>query len=286
MVHTRLDHCRISDLILAAARYWRSCATVSSAHLAISNRSLAVGAVHIQGLVIPICIFLSAAVLYDRLRHLLFIAPAMSMLAGAGLYYCALAVRAKRIWIRVTFATLAPAMLLINFVSTALWYPYQYAYLNAFGRSFPQFAFDTDYLGLTMQEGILRMGKLGIRSFRVGPAPTMALYNTPEFGFALDWVCAAYPAYPRPILGGGAYYIHSRPSWGAAGLPSFCQTLFQIRRQGAQVPWNCESILLKPVAATAYVQMRRTARPVGANSTSVLIDEAKQDRAERRDCIV
>jgi hypothetical protein len=186
----------------------------------------------VQGLVLPICVFVSGAVLYDRLRHLLFIVPAVCMLAGAGLYYCVITVGTNRRWVKLALAALAPTLLLFNFASTVLWYPYQYAYLNAFGRSFPQFAFDTDYWGLTMQEGVQRMGRLGINSFRVGPAPLTALYNTPEFGFALDLVSASYPAYPRPVSGGGAYYVHSRPSWGAAGLPDFCETLFQIKRQG------------------------------------------------------
>jgi len=36
---------------------------------------------------------------------------------------------------------------------------------------------------------------------------------------------------------GGAYYIHSRPSWQAAGLPDFCRTLFRIERQELSSVW-------------------------------------------------
>ena len=154
------------------------------------------------------------------------------MLAGAGLYYCVVTVRARGARARALFAILAPAFLLINFGSTALWYPYQYAYLSEFARGFPPFAFDTDYLGLTMQEGIKTMGQQGIRRFRVGPSPTMGIYNTSEYGYALDLVSAAYSIHPHPIAGGGVYFVHSRPSWGASGLPDFCRVLFTIKRQG------------------------------------------------------
>ena len=41
----------------------------------------------IQGLVLPLIVVLAGASLYDRLRHLFFMAPPLCLLAGFGLYF-------------------------------------------------------------------------------------------------------------------------------------------------------------------------------------------------------
>jgi hypothetical protein len=186
----------------------------------------------VQGLVLPLCIIISHAVIYDRLRHLTFIVPPLCMLAGFGLYLCFDSVRAGSRWVNKALAVAGPVLLLIIFANTAIWYPYQYAYLSEFARSFPQFAFDVDYLGLTIAESIERMRQHGVKTFRAGPAPVFLSFDPKETGVAIDYVSRGYPLHPDPVQGGGAYYLHSRPSWNAAGLPDFCRTLFKIERQG------------------------------------------------------
>jgi hypothetical protein len=186
----------------------------------------------VQGLVLPLCIVLSHAVIYDRLRHLTFMIPPLCMLAGFGLYLCVDSVRVTTHWIAKASAIVGPALLLIIFANTAVWYPYQYAYLSELARSFPQFAFDVDYLGLTITESVERMRQHGVKSFRAGPAPVFVVFDPKETGVAVDYVSRGYAPYPQPLEGGGAYYLHTRPSWDAAGLPDFCRPLFQIERQG------------------------------------------------------
>ena len=186
----------------------------------------------IQGLILPLCIVISGAVIYDRLRHLLFIVPPLCMLAAFGFYSALFRLKMAVRWARITVGGGAVLMLLLNFSATWIWHPYQYAYLSEVARSLPQFAFDTDYLGLSIRESVERMKQHAQRSFRAGPSPTFLSYDPQQWGITVDYVSKGYLSHPDPIPGGGAYYVHSRPSWGAAGLPGFCRELFRIERQG------------------------------------------------------
>lgn len=76
------------------------------------------------------------------------------------------------------------------------------------------------------------MHQLGLERFRAGPAPTFVSYDAKKWGIAVDLVSVAHKNHPRPAAGGGWYYVQSRPSWNAAGLPDFCGTVSQIERQG------------------------------------------------------
>ena len=185
----------------------------------------------VQGLVLPVCIVASGAILHDRLRHLVFIVPPLSLLAGFGLYFCVEGIATTRRRAALVLAVLGPAFLLVNFANTLVWYPYQYAYLSEITRLFPQYAFDNEPLGLSVTESVARMRQLGISRFYAGPAPIHAAYEAQKSDVT---VVHLHPGTPnsRPVQGGGAYYIHTRPSWGYAGLPAFCRTLFKIERQG------------------------------------------------------
>lgn len=188
----------------------------------------------VQGFFLPLCIILSGAVLHDRLRHLHFIVPPLCLLAAYGLFLCVNKARFNKP-ATIVLAILGPALLLFNFATTLIWYPYQYAYLSEIARSQPQFAFDNEPLGLSITEAVSKMRKLGIASFRAGPAPIHAAYEDPltmqKTGVSVLYVGPGTPN-ERPVAGGGAYYLHTRPSWNAADMPSFCRTLFQIKRQG------------------------------------------------------
>lgn len=192
----------------------------------------------VQGLVLPICIVVSGAVLHDRLRHLIFIIPPLAILAAFGLYYCVDAVRVNRHRIAILLGVLGPLFLLVNFALTLTWYPYQYAYLNEIARSYPQYAFDNEPLGLSINEAVARMRQLGVKQLYAGPAPIYEAHGTGTRAGVSDGsdvsVILLHPNHPheQPVTGGGTYYVHTRPSWGYAGLPAFCRRLFTIERQG------------------------------------------------------
>jgi hypothetical protein len=192
------------------------------------DRALAWFPFVIQGLILPLVIILVGATLYDRLRHLFFIVPPFCLLAAFGLYVCFSSVKMSASLRAKALPLLGAACLLLNFGATVLWHPYQYAYLNALGRIFPDYTFDTDYWGLTVAEAIERMKDRGVETVRVGPAPIFLSYE------AEDPIVVR--PHPRPtVLEHGYYYVHSRPSWWATGLPESCRTLFEIRRQGANL---------------------------------------------------
>jgi len=185
----------------------------------------------VQGFIIPVCIILSGAAIYDRLRHVLFIVPPLCMLAGFGLYLCVDAAKSTTGWTAKALAVLGPAFLVTIFASTVIWYPYQYAYLSELARTFRQFAFDAEPLGLSINEAVRRMRELGIPHFLAGPAPVAAAYDEGKSGVTVSVARRQGP--DRALVSGsGTYYIHTRPSWGGAGLPSYCRTLFKIERQG------------------------------------------------------
>ena len=187
-----------------------------------------------QGLLLPILIVFFSGSFYDRLRHLLFIIPPWCMLAGFGLYVCVERMRQSGGLRSSMLALLATAFLTYNFAMTVIWYPYQYVFLSEIARLWPQFSFDSETLGLSVTESIERMRERGITQFRAGPAPIHAAYEDPanvtRLGVTIGYVGQGTP-HPVPVPGGGAYYLHTRPSWGFAGVPPFCRELFRIERQ-------------------------------------------------------
>ena len=187
-----------------------------------------------QGLLLPILIVFFSGSFYDRLRHLLFMIPPWCMLAGFGLYVCVERMRQNGRLRSAMLAVLATALLTYNFAMTVIWYPYQYVFLSEIARLWSQFSFDSETLGLSVTESIERMRERGITQFRAGPAPIFAAYEDPgnvqRLGVAIGYVGPGTP-HPAPVPGGGAYYLHTRPSWGFAGVPPFCRELFRIERQ-------------------------------------------------------
>jgi hypothetical protein len=208
---------------VAAALLWRRGSTIEGAYPWVPFI--------IQGLVLPVCIIASGAVLHDRLRHLLFIVPPLSLLAAFGLYFCVEGIAKTGRRAALVLAVLGPAFLLVNFANTLIWYPYQYAYLSEITRLFPEYAFDSEPLGLSINESVQRMRQLGINHFYAGPAPIHAAYEAQKSDVTVVILGPGAP-HTQPVPGGGTYYVHTRPSWGYAGLPDFCRTLFKIERQG------------------------------------------------------
>jgi hypothetical protein len=176
----------------------------------------------IQGAVLPVILVFIGATLYDRLRHLFFIVPPLCLLAGFGLEFLVSGTIGSSLR-KKALALVGVASLIANFVVTLIWQPYQYAYLNELARLFPQYSFDTDYWGLTVLESVARMKELGVNRFRAGPAPVFPSYSL-EGSTIVEF-------YPGGSPGRGFYYVHSRPSFSAKGLPASCRTLFKVERQ-------------------------------------------------------
>jgi hypothetical protein len=155
---------------------------------------------------------------------LFFIVPPLCLLAGFGLEFLVRGLMTGSSLRQKSLGLVGVASLIANFVVTLIWQPYQYAYLNELARLFPQYSFDTDYWGLTVSESVARMKALGVNEFRAGPAPVFVSYS-------LEGPPMVKPYQGAGSLDRGFYYVHSRPSFSAKGLPASCRTLFKVERQ-------------------------------------------------------
>jgi hypothetical protein len=203
-------------------------AAISRLSAASLERALAWLPFVIQGLILPLVIVVTGATFYDRLRHIFFFVPPLCLLAGFGLYICYSSLERRSGLREKALALVGAGCLAANFAATVLWHPYQYAYLNAFGRLFPKYSFDTDYWGLTITEAVERMKARGVTMLRAGPAPVFLNYFD-EKGMTVQGNPSHIP------VGQGFYYTHIRPSWRATGLPKSCRKLFEITRQGVRL---------------------------------------------------
>jgi hypothetical protein len=127
----------------------------------------------VLGLFIPILIIVAGSTLFNALRHLLFIQPALALAATLGADRLA----ARRPW-------LATALVALVVAECALWVPYQYAYVNQIGIALGgASAFEGDYWGIAGREAARRLHEAGAERAIVGPGPTGYPYGAgTEYG--------------------------------------------------------------------------------------------------------
>lgn len=175
---------------------------------------IALGApVVFQGAVLPFLIAGSGAVLYDGLRHLLFMLPALLALPALGLAAIERSVGRRA---RAVLAAAAVGCVAASLGASIGWAPYAYAHLNPVaGRDPERRAWELDYWGVSAREGITRLRRLGLDEIVVRPSNDVG----------------------RPW---GARTKRSRDSpWGLyvfrrfdARVPTGCRVLFRIERAG------------------------------------------------------
>lgn len=134
-------------------------ASVSRRPWSIPRRSIAsTTPLFAQGVVIPALLVASGAALYDGIRHLLFILPALIGIFAigiAGLQYWADTGAPWRRWVPPVSSV---AVGVSGIIAISVWFPYQYAYINpiaGWNREDPQW--DLDYWGLSSIEGVERI---------------------------------------------------------------------------------------------------------------------------------
>jgi hypothetical protein len=124
----------------------------------------------LQGLIIPVGIVASGSVIYDGLRHVLFMIPALMGLAVIGI------VALERIDWTVRglgprlASSLALAVVVLGFWAVARWSPYAYAYINPVaGWDKSQRNWELDYWGVSALEGVTRLREAGLAPIAVLP---------------------------------------------------------------------------------------------------------------------
>jgi hypothetical protein len=164
----------------------------------------------VQAIGLPLLVVASGAVLYDGIRHLLFMVPALIALPALAL---ALLDRGR---LRVVMPLATVVVVAASFSSAIRWAPYAYAYLNPIGDIGHGRSWDLDYWGVSAKEGVERLRRAGLDPIYVKPSQqpgvTWGAYNT--------------SASPTP---GSGLYVFLR--WDRAS-DFGCKVIFTIERGG------------------------------------------------------
>ena len=173
----------------------------------------------IQGVLLPAGIAATGAVLYDGLRHVLFMIPALAGIAAVGV-----AALERGSWRRHGHAfALAAALGLVVVGASAWasmrWMPYSYAFINPVaGSDEAQRNWEFDYWGVTAAEGVRRLQEAGLGA--VGVEPTASTSDLVGGRWPDDAEAQAPDGY--------GLYVFRR--WDAS--IGACEPLFTIERDG------------------------------------------------------
>jgi len=171
----------------------------------------------LQALVLPLLIVASGAVLYDGIRHVLFMLPALIALAAVALAALERGARASRLRLGLVLPLAAVAIVATSFVAAARWAPYSYAFLNAAaGRDTKHRSWELDYWGVSAREGVQRLREAGLTP----------LYVKPSQQPGVPW-----GAYNGPLTTGGRSGIYVFLRWDDAA-DFGCTVIFTIKRGG------------------------------------------------------
>lgn len=136
----------------------------------------AMAPIYVQALIIPLAIVVSGAVLYDAIRHLVFMIPALIAIAAIPIAYL------DRIGSngphRLLISACAIALLTVGLSAwaTARWVPYSYAFINPIaGIDKSDRHWELDLWGLSAYEGVNRLQQLGLGRVAVAPSKSPAL---------------------------------------------------------------------------------------------------------------
>lgn len=179
---------------------------------------VAVVPIGVQGLLLPAAIVASGAVLYDGIRHVLFILPALVAISAIGLAVVDRGSQRRGRWANIAVLLFALAAVSTSFAAVVRWAPYEYAYINPVaGHNASRRSWELDYWGVSAREGVQRLRADGLTSIYVEPSPTVGIpygvnQGTPKHG-------------PNTGL-----YVFLRYNVDAAAYG--CRTIFTIKRDG------------------------------------------------------
>jgi len=194
------------------------------------TRPLALVPLSVQSVLVPVGIVATGGVLYDGIRHLLFIVPALIALSAVAVALLDRGSRHSRRWLNVSLSVFAVAAVATSFAAVVQWAPYEYAYINPIAGRHPSHrSWELDYWGVSAREGIRRLRAAGLTSIYVEPSPTPGIPYGANQGKPT----------PGPRVG---LYVFLR--WNADPSAYGCKTIFTISRgghvlgEGARCPAN------------------------------------------------
>lgn len=198
-------------------------AAVIGLGVALSRRSLRVDAaallvpLAVQAIVIPAAIVVTGAVLYDGIRHLLFLLPPLLAIPAVALAILERRSREGRWW-SLAVPAAAVVIVLASLIDTIRWAPYAYTYVNPIAASDSgERSWELDYWGVTAREGIRRLRQEGATSIYVQPSPNPGVPYGESKGELRH----------GPNVG---LYVFLR--WDENAATYECTTIFRIKRGG------------------------------------------------------
>lgn len=123
----------------------------------------------IQGLLFPLLIILAGSSIYNGIRHLMFIWPAIPIVLISGVYLFEMRFRKKGGRNLFRTLTLFP-VIVYSLAVTSVWLPYSYSRVNTIAdvqREKPNW--ELDFWGLSAKEGVEKLRNLGYSSIAIVP---------------------------------------------------------------------------------------------------------------------
>ena len=173
----------------------------------------------IQGVLLPAMVVWTRPVIYDGIRHLLFMVPALVGLSGIAVAAAERALRGSRPGRALVVPVAACLVVAASLAATIRWSPYEYAFVNPVaGRNHDARHWELDFWGVSAREGVQRLHEAGYEPVAVLPTDATSRYAG-----------SVLPDSPQ-ATGAGEYglYVFYR---GEASLGD-CTELFTIRRDG------------------------------------------------------
>jgi hypothetical protein len=170
----------------------------------------------IQALLVPFLFFFHQPNMYNGIRHILFIYPALTLISVV--FLVQVINYGKLISIKICTMLFVVALLAINSFAVYRWAPYSYAYINPISGIGAERKWDLDFWGLSAREGLEKLQAIGVsRKVFVMPDNSSSI---PFGGLGIN------PANP-PILPFGLYvFIH----WNHKIVEDKCEVNFRIMR--------------------------------------------------------
>jgi hypothetical protein len=175
----------------------------------------------LQAIVLPLVIVVSGAVLYDGIRHLLFMLPGLISIPAVALAFLTRP-RAARPRLALVLPPVAVTVAIASLFASVRWAPYSYAFVNPVaGRSSGEPSWELDYWGVSAREGVRRL-----QAMSIGP-----VYVEPTGGVGIPW--GAKKGRLPPGVRAGLYVFHRYAFHrGLAAVYPGCTVVFRIERDG------------------------------------------------------
>jgi hypothetical protein len=168
----------------------------------------------VQGIVLPVLVVARGSVLYDGIRHLLFVLPALVGLIAVA--FATLETTARRSRARYVVPLGAVVVVAASLLSSIHWAPYAYAHVNPVASA-QENGWELDYWGVSAREGVRRLRAMGFEKVYVEPASRVGS----PWGATDDRFRAGDH---------GGLYVFRR--FGIPAVPHACRVLFRIERGG------------------------------------------------------